>query len=239
MNQFSNGLVLIIDDDPKTSSILSLYLHDEGYETLQATDGAEALRLWKEGRPDFILLDWMIPNLTGIEICRKIRATSDVPIIMISAKVEEKDRLRGLQTGADDYVVKPFSPREIIARMHAILRRTRPNRGACRPLFSYLGLVIDPEKHKVTIGGQAVALTHFEFQLLTALTAFPGRVYSREALLQTLYPNGEANVLDRTIDVHIRKLREKIEADPARPTYIRTVRGIGYQFSEEEVLEAV
>lgn len=239
MNRSTNGLVLIVEDDPKTSSILSLYLHDDGFKTIQATDGAEALRLWKECQPDFILLDWMIPNLGGIEICRKIRTTSDVPIIMISAKVEEEDRLRGLLTGADDYVIKPFSPREIIARMHAILRRTCPNKGVRRSLFSYLGLVIDPEKHKVTIGGQVVALTHFEFQLLSALTAFPGRVYSREALIQTLYPNGEANVLDRTIDVHIRKLREKIEADPAQPAYIRTVRGIGYQFSEEEVFEAV
>jgi len=238
MSLFSRGLILIVEDDQKTASILRLYLEDEGFEILEASDGAQALSLWKAHHPDFILLDWMIPSLNGIEICRFIRSQSDTPIMMISAKVEEEDRLRGLSAGADDYVVKPFSPREIIARMRAILRRTQV-RKSVPTTFSSRGLVVDPEKHKVTIGGVPIALTHSEFRLLKSLISSPGKVYSREALLETLYPNGEANVLDRTVDVHIRNLREKIEADPARPAYIRTVRGLGYQFAEEEALEAV
>ena len=239
MNSSEQGCVLIVEDDPKTAAILRLYLNDAGFETVEAADGAEALVRWRRRRPDFILLDWMIPRLNGIEICRTIRAASDVPIIMISAKIEEEDRLKGLWIGADDYVVKPFSPREVIARIHAILRRARPADAGRRPVFASRGLLVDPEKHRVTIGGQPVALTHSEFQLLSALIAAPGRVYSREALLHVLYPNGEARVLDRTIDVHIRNLREKIEADPSRPAYVRTVRGIGYRFAEEEALEAV
>jgi len=238
MGSLFYGLALIIEDDLKTAAILRLYLEEEGFEILEAQDGTEALLLWKRHHPDFILLDWMIPGLSGLEICRHIRRRSDVPVIMISAKIEEEDRLRGLSAGVDDYIIKPFSPREVIARMRAILRRTQTRKGK-RSSFSTRGLVVDPEKHKVSIGGSQVSLTHSEFRLLLSLISSPGRVYSREALLETLYPNGEAKVLDRTVDVHIRNLREKIEVDPARPVYIRTVRGIGYQFAEEEVLETV
>jgi DNA-binding response OmpR family regulator len=228
--------ILIVEDDHKTASILSLYLQKEGFETIEAYDGLAALSLLKKHRPIFILLDLMIPELDGIEFCKKVRQDShdsNVPIMMVTAKVEEVDKLIGLSIGADDYVVKPFSPREVVARVKTILRRVRPAASSVKNPFSFRGLEVDPDKHKVSIHGVPVELTHFEFKLLLALMAHPGHVYSRETLLEKIYPIGEVNVLDRTIDVHIRNLREKIEKNPAKPRYIKTVRRIGYQFAED------
>ncbi|MBI4714481.1 MAG: response regulator transcription factor [Nitrospirae bacterium] len=233
MEKPSKETVLIVEDDQKTAGILSLYLRKEGFDTIEAHDGIEALKRFKETEPIFVLLDLMIPHLDGIEVCKKIRRESDVPIMMVTAKVEEVDRLIGLSIGADDYVVKPFSPREIAARVKVILRRFRRKEAPSPAVISFEGLVVDPSKHKATLHGVPLRLTHFEFKLLAALIAAPGRVYSREALLEKIYPKGEINVLDRTIDVHIKNLRIKIEKNPGRPRYIGTMRGVGYQFAEE------
>src|SRR3569832_2237028 len=230
------GPILIVEDDHKPASILSLYLLKEGLETVEAYDGMAALSLIRKHRPSFIQLDLMIPNLDGIELCKKVRQSAqdaNVPIMMVTAKVEEVDKLIGLSIGADDYVVKPFSPREVVARVKTILRRVRPADASAKNPFTLKGLEVEPEKHKVSLDGAAVVLTHFEFKLLLALMTHPGHVYSRESLLEKVYPVGEVNVLDRTIDVHIRNLREKIEKNPAKPRYIKTVRRIGYHFAEE------
>jgi DNA-binding response OmpR family regulator len=233
MSQSPRGTILIVEDDRKTASILSLYLRKEGFDTVEAHDGLEALSLFRKARPIFVLLDLMIPEPDGIEVCKTIRQESDVPIMMVTAKVEEVDKLVGLSIGADDYVVKPFSPREIVARVKVILRRARKGEERTGKPISFRGLILYPEKHKVTLDGSPLSLTHFEFKLLQTLMASPGRAFSRETLLEKIYPRGEAVVLDRTIDVHIRNLREKIERNPARPRYIKTVRGAGYQFAEE------
>lgn len=227
------GTILIVEDDRKSASVLSLYLQKEGFETVEATNGIDALLLFKKKQPIFVLLDLMIPKLDGIEVCKKIRQESDVPIMMVTAKVEEVDRLVGLSIGADDYVVKPFSPREVVARVKVILRRFRRHEKGFHKPFVFQDLTVDPEKHSVTLHGSPLPLTQFEFKLLVTLIAAPGRVFSREALLDEVYPRGEINVLDRTIDVHIKNLRQKIEKNPARPRYIKTVRGIGYQFTEK------
>src|SRR5579863_2331428 len=233
MGSASKDSILIVEDDRKTASVLSLYLRKEGFDTQEAYNGADALTLFKKRRPIFILLDLMIPKLDGIELCKKVRQESDVPIMMITAKVEEVDRLLGLSIGADDYVLKPFSPREVVARVKAILRRVGHREEVSTQPLSFQGLTLHPEKHKATLHGSPLSLTHFEFKLLQTLMASPGRAFSREALLEKIYPGGEAIVLDRTIDVHIRNIREKIEKNPARPRYIKTVRGLGYQFAEE------
>jgi DNA-binding response OmpR family regulator len=233
MSQSPRGTILIVEDDRKTASILSLYLRKEGFETVEAYNGLDALSQFKKVRPIFVLLDLMIPEPDGIEVCKTIRQESEVPIMMVTAKVEEVDKLVGLSIGADDYVVKPFSPREIVARVKVILRRARRGMEPPGRPISHRGLTLYPEKHKVTLDGNPLSLTHFEFKLLQTLMASPGRAFSRETLLEKIYPRGEAVVLDRTIDVHIRNLREKIERNPARPRYIKTVRGAGYQFAEE------
>jgi DNA-binding response OmpR family regulator len=171
----------------------------------------------------------------GWEVCRRLRKTSDVPILILTARDEEVDRVSGLILGADDYVVKPFSPRELVERVKAILRRAqnRPSTET-KPALSHGGLILDPEKRKVTLEGQRVELTHHEFNILHALMAAPGKVFTREGLLSCLYPKGEAVVIDRVVDVHIGKIRQKIEKDPSNPGFILTVRGSGYRFTEEE-----
>lgn len=227
------GSVLIVEDDRKAAGILSLYLRKEGFETVETHDGLEALALFRKRPWRFILLDLMIPHLDGIELCKKIRQESEVPIMMVTAKVEEVDRLIGLSLGADDYVVKPFSPREVVARVKTILRRTERREEILPAPLSFKGLTLYPEKHKVLLHGNPLPLTHLEFRLLFTLMSSPGRAFTRDLLLEKIYPKGETIVLDRTIDVHIRNLREKIEKNPAKPRYIKTVRGLGYQFAEE------
>ena len=227
--------ILIVEDDKKTASLIALYLEREGFRTLVAYDGETALTLAAERKPMFVVLDLMLPKVDGWEVCRRLRKASDVPILILTARDEEVDRVSGLLLGADDYVVKPFSPRELVARVQAILRRAqnRPSTEA-KPALSRGGLILDPEKRKVTLDGQRVELTHHEFNILHALMAAPGRVFTRDELLSYLYPKQEAVVIDRVVDVHVGKIRQKIEKDPSNPRFILTVRGSGYRFTEEE-----
>lgn len=222
--------VLIVEDDQHTASLVATYLEREGFSTLVAHDGEEALKMARLHHPEFIILDIMLPRIDGWEVCRRIRKTSDVPILMLTAREEEIDRILGLSLGADDYVVKPFSPRELVERVKAILRRTRPS-SQKTGLLSHRGLVLDVEKYKVSLDGRLVNLTTLEYKLLHALMGSPGRVFTRDELLNHFYDSGEV-VVDRVVDVHIGKLRQKIEQDPSRPRFIHTVRGFGYRFAD-------
>lgn len=226
------GPVLIVEDDRNTAALVATYLEKEGFETRQVHDGAAALALAEKTPPGFVILDVMLPGADGWEICRQLRRFSDVPILMLTAREEEIDRVLGLSLGADDYVVKPFSPRELVERVKAILRRTRPAPVPAATL-SHAGLSLDPLKRRVALLGQPVELTAAEYKLLHALMAAPGRVFSREELLGQLYEQGEA-VVDRTVDVHIGHLRQKLGDDPATPGFIHTVRGFGYRFADRE-----
>ena len=226
--------ILIVEDDKKTASLISLYLEREGFETLVAYDGQEALDLAQRRRPSFVILDLMLPRIDGWEVCRRLRHSSDVPILILTARGEEIDRILGLNLCADDYVVKPFSPRELVARVKAILRRGRLGREEGGKVLSHEDLVIDLEKHRVTVSGRSISLTPHEFRLLQTLMANPGRVFSRDELVDRLYPQQEAIVVDRVVDVHMGKLRQKIEKDPTNPRFILTVRGIGYQFADRD-----
>ncbi len=228
-----NGTVLIVEDDRNTAALVATYLEREGFATVVVHDGALAIPAAAQCNPVVVILDVMLPNVDGWEICRTMRKSSDLPILMLTAREEEVDRVAGLAMGADDYVVKPFSPRELVERVKAILRRSRP--AALLPaatVLSFDGLELDPEKHKVVRDGRPVPLTSSEYKILLALMSSPGRAFSREELLDQCYRRGEA-VIDRVIDVHIGKLRQKIEDDSARPRFILTVRGYGYRFSDE------
>jgi DNA-binding response OmpR family regulator len=229
-----SGPILIVEDNKKTASLVALYLEREGFQTVVAYDGQEALKLAERYSPIFIIIDLMLPLVDGWEVCRQIRRSSDVPILMLTARGEEVDRISGLTLGADDYVVKPFSPREIVARVKAILRRGRLGPTKEKTILSQGDLVLDREKRKVSLGGRPVPLTRHEYNLLQAIMAAPGKVFTRDELVEHIYPKGEAVVIDRVIDVHIGKLRQKIEKDPSRPRYILTARGVGYQFAEPE-----
>jgi DNA-binding response OmpR family regulator len=226
------GSILIVEDDKKTASLVALYLEREGFQTVIAYDGQQALELAQLDKPIFVILDLMLPSIDGWAVCRQLRKSSDVPILILSAREEEVDRVSGLTLGADDYVVKPFSPRELVARVKAILRRGHLSKTTNKGLWAYHGLVLDQEKRKITLNGSQILLTPHEFNLLQTLMAFPGKVFTRNELLDRLYPNHEAVVIDRVVDVHIGKLRQKIEKDPSNPQFILTVRGIGYKFAE-------
>src|SRR5450631_3757031 len=228
----SQGTVLIVEDDRNTAALVATYLEREGFATVVVHDGGQAIQAASNYNPVFVILDVMLPNLDGWEICRTLRKSSDVPVLILTAREEEVDRVAGLSMGADDYVVKPFSPRELVERVKAILRRSRPASPAATEVLLFAGLELDPEKHRVTRDGQLVTLTSWEYKLLHALMSSPGKAFSREELLNQCYQNSEA-VIDRVIDVHIGKLRQKIEADPSRPCFILTVRGHGYSFSDE------
>jgi len=227
------GPVLIVEDDRNTAALIKTYLEKEGFQAIVAHDGAEALNMAKTANPGFVILDIMLPRMDGWEVCRRLRTFSDVPVLMLTAREEEIDRILGLSLGADDYVVKPFSPRELLERVKAILRRARPVESPKEQVLSHGGLVLDPEKLKVTLHGKPVSLTSHEYKLLYALMRSPGRVFSRSELLDHFYQHGEV-VVDRVIDVHIGKLRQKIERDASKPEYIQTVRGFGYRFTDEE-----
>lgn len=225
------GTVLIVEDDRNTAALVATYLEREGFTTVVVHDGGQALRVATDCNPVFVILDVMLPNMDGWEICRALRKNSHVPVLMLTAREEELDRVAGLAMGADDYVVKPFSPRELVERVKAILRRSRPISAAAGAHLSFAGLELDLEKHRVTRDGVLITLTSWEYKLLHVLMSSPGKVFSREELLTQCYQNTEA-VIDRVIDVHIGKLRQKIEADPSRPYFILTVRGHGYSFSD-------
>ena len=231
----NQGTILIVEDDRNTAALVATYLEREGFSTVVVHDGGQAIKAAGDSNPVFVILDVMLPTMDGWEICRTLRKSSDVPVLILTAREEELDRVAGLAMGADDYVVKPFSPRELVERVKATLRRSRPIVPAPAAVFSFNGLELDPEKHKVARNGHPVMLTASEYKILHALMSSPGRAFSREELLDQCYRHGEA-VIDRVIDVHIGKLRQKIEDDSAHPRFILTVRGYGYRFSDEEGL---
>jgi two-component system alkaline phosphatase synthesis response regulator PhoP len=220
--------VLVVDDDVKTVELVKLYLSRDGYRVLAAYDGEEALHLARENRPDLIVLDLMLPGVDGLEVCRTLRNESDVPIIMLTARTTDEDKLTGLGLGADDYVSKPFSPRELAARVRTVLRRLPGERG---PVEIKRGeLVLNFLKHEVSVGGRPLALTPVEFKLLGVLVKEAGRVFSRAELVEKAL-GYDYKGFDRTIDVHILNLRRKLEPDPVHPKYIKTAYGAGYRFS--------
>jgi DNA-binding response OmpR family regulator len=229
--------ILLVDDEDAIQTLLSYPLRKEGYEVVQASDGSEALARFAEGMFDLVVLDVMMPRMDGLETCRRLRATSTVPIIMLTAKAEEIDKVLGLELGADDYITKPFSMHEFRSRVKAALRRAGMSRAADAPegdaVIEVRDLRIEPSKRSVTIRAERVDLTFVEFEILLALAGNPGRVFTREALLTRIW--GDSAYRDpRTIDVHIRHLREKLELDAKRPDYLFTVRGVGYRFRDDD-----
>ncbi|HSO19734.1 MAG TPA: response regulator transcription factor [Desulfosarcina sp.] len=224
--------ILVVEDDENTSSLIALYLEREGFATLTAGAGAAALALARSHHPDLVILDLMIPRVDGWEVCRRLHRDSDVPVIMLTARGEEIERVAGLTLGADDYVVKPFSPRELVARVKAVLRRAAPAARQTKQLLVHGPIRLDLEKRRLSVDEASVALTPHEYALLEALMTAPGRTFTRDELLDRLYPRGEAMVIDRVVDVHIGKLRQKIEPASAEPRYIITVRGVGYRFAD-------
>lgn len=226
--------VLVIEDDRNTAALVALYLERDGFRPLVAADGARGLALALEHRPALVILDLMLPRLDGWEVCRRLRRESEVPVIMLTARDEEVDRVAGLTLGADDYVVKPFSPRELVARVRAVLRRARPPDDIAYRVLAHADIRLDLDKRRLTVRNRAVDLTPHEYALLRALMASPGRTFTRDELLDHLYPDGDTVVIARVVDVHIGKLRQKIEPDPARPSHILTVRGVGYRFADRE-----
>jgi DNA-binding response OmpR family regulator len=232
MTRPRNETILIAEDDPKIAALVARYLEREGFVPQVALDGETALAQAREG-PALVILDLMLPGIDGWEVCRRLRRDSDVPIVMLTAREEEVDRVAGLALGADDYVVKPFSPRELVERVKAVLRRVAPRRAPGPSVLRHGGLILDPARHRVTVNGIPVSLTLSEFTLLEALMRAPGRVFTRAELLNKLH-GAEAVVVDRVVDVHVGKLRKKIEADPSRPRYVFTVRGVGYRFADRD-----
>ncbi len=220
--------ILIVDDEPKIVHGLKPYFRQAGFEVLSAYDGIEALRAARRDRPDLIVLDLMLPGMDGLDVARALRQEGNqVPIIMLTARVEEADKLVGLELGADDYVTKPFSPRELIARVRAVLRRTE-GPAPQRERIDVGPISIDVDGYEVTMNGRPVSLTPTEFQLLLVLARHPGQALSRDRLLELAYGYDYA-VEERTVDVHIKNLRKKVEPDPANPCYIVTVLGVGYK----------
>ncbi len=220
--------VLIVEDDHKTADIVRLYLEGDGYAVTSAYDGMAGLEAARSEPPDLVILDLLLPRMNGLDVCRRLRNECDAPIIMLTALSTEQDKLSGLELGADDYVTKPFSPRELCARVKAVLRRTSEGNDAPQPPLTFRDLFLDPERHVVTVSGMAAHLTPTEFQILAVLLREPGRLFNRGQLVERAL-GYDYDGLDRTVDVHIRNLRRKIEPDPDSPTYIRTVYGIGYK----------
>jgi len=224
--------ILLVDDERSIQTLLSYPLRKDGYHVTSARDGREALQRFDEARFDLVVLDLMLPQMDGVEVCRELRARSQVPIIMLTAKGGEMDKVAGLEVGADDYITKPFSMREFRSRVKAALRRSRmvaeaPN----EETIERDELTVDFERRMVTLRGEEIGVTYVEFEILAALARSPGRVLSRETLLEHVW--GDSEYRDpRTVDVHIRHLREKLEADPKEPQLLLTVRGVGYRFKE-------
>ena len=229
----ANKKVLIVDDDAKTVELVKLYLSRDGYRVLTAYDGNEALRLARESHPDLIVLDLMLPGIDGLEVCRTLRRESGVPIIMLTARTTEDDRLEGLDLGADDYITKPFSPRELAARVRAVLRRIPEEMLMRGPEEIQQGeLTVNFLKHEAYLNGKPLNLTAIEFKLLGLLVKEPERVFSRAQLIEKAV-GYDFEGFDRTIDVHIHNLRRKLELDPSHAMYIKTVYGAGYKFHRD------
>lgn len=226
-----NKKILIVDDEPQIVRVLKGYLETAGFQVVTASGGTEAIAAFRHEAPDLVVLDLMLPEVDGLDVARAIRRQGDVPIIMLTARVEETDRLIGLELGADDYVTKPFSPREVVARVRAVLRRTERTELASRTLKEG-DIVLDPDKRQVTVQGRPVELTPTEFDLLAVLMETPGRVFSRMQLLDKVQGYAYEGY-ERTVDAHVKNLRQKIEEDPRHPRVILTVYGLGYKFRED------
>jgi two-component system response regulator RegX3 len=221
--------ILLVEDEKSIRNAVAAYLEREGYWVTPAEDGQIALEEFEKHKFDVIVLDLMLPKVSGEEVCRRIRNTSDVPIIMLTAKGEEEDRIAGLELGADDYLVKPFSPRELVARVRALLRRAHVESEPQRDRLTFGELSIDVTGHKAFLGDKELDLTASEFKLLTTLARYPGRVYSRMELVEKVL-GYDFEGYERTIDSHVKNLRAKLNDDPRDPTYIYTVHGVGYRF---------
>jgi DNA-binding response OmpR family regulator len=230
----SSPTILLVDDEDSVRKVLSFPLERDGYVVVQAADGEEALERFAAQQIDLVVLDIMLPRLDGLEVCKRLRLTSSVPIIMLTARDDELDKVIGLELGADDYITKPFSIREFRSRVRALLRRARtaqePGAGVDERIV-HEGLVIDVPRRYVEVRGEPAQLTYVEFELLRTLAASPGRVFSRRMLLEALWKSADYRD-PRTIDVHVRHLREKLEEEPRTPDYILTVRGVGYRFRD-------
>lgn len=228
---------LVVDDEMRLRDLVRDYLMREGFRVVTAADGLTAVEAAQEHQPDVVVLDLMLPGIDGLEVCRRLRTFSDAYVIMLTARAEEVDRIVGLEVGADDYLTKPFSPRELVARVRAMLRRPRGGTGveaadAIEPR-RFGELTLDEPRHRVTVGDAPVALTPLEFNLLTTLAAYPGRVYTRDQLLEQVW-GADYFGDDHVVDVHIGNLRKKLSDDAAAPRYVETVRGVGYRFIQEE-----
>ncbi len=223
--------VLVVDDEEKLVELVEGYLRREGFELLTALDGPTALELARSKQPDLVVLDVMLPGIDGIEVCRQLRQFSDAYVLMLTARSGEIDKIVGLSVGADDYLTKPFSPRELVARVKAMLRR--PRTGAAiqeaPPPMRFGELIIDAARYEVTLQGQPVGLTAREFALLATMAAHPGQVFTRSQLLERVW--GDEYYDDHVVDVHVGNLRKKLEEDSASPCYVQTVRGVGYRFA--------
>jgi DNA-binding response OmpR family regulator len=228
-----SSTILLVDDEDSVQKLLTYPLERDGFRVVQARDGEQALRMFGDERIDLVVLDLMLPKVDGLEVCKRLRADSNVPIIMLTARGEELDKVLGLELGADDYITKPFSIREFRSRVRALLRRAGLPRERAREAETIESseLRIDPARRTVELAGEPVQLTYVEFELLTALASEPARVFTREMLLRALWGDS-AYREPRTIDVHVRHLREKLERDPREPEYIFTVRGVGYRFRD-------
>lgn len=225
--------VLVVDDEAAIVELVSYNLSREGFEVLVTADGAEALRMARKEAPDLVILDVMLPSMSGLDVCRQLRRETEIPIILLTARKDEVDRVLGLELGADDYVTKPFSPRELVARVKAILRRSRGREDELSDPheINRTGLTVDPERREASLDGKTLHLTFTEFELLHILARNPGRAFTRDDLLMRVWGQdffGDA----RTVDVHVRHLREKLMEDLQTPRFIETVRGVGYRFRE-------
>jgi DNA-binding response OmpR family regulator len=224
--------VLIIEDDKKLAELVRLYLERDGYRVSVVHDGRAGMDAARHSHPDLVILDLMLPRLNGLDLCRTLRAESEVPIIMLTAKSTEGDKLAGLDLGADDYITKPFSPREVVARVRAVLRRSADGKEGGPSRLTVGDIAIDLSAHIVRRRDQIVSLTPKEFKLITLLVRQPGRAFTRLELLEEVF-GPDYDGLERTVDVHVMNLRKKIEDDPAQPIYIQTVYGVGYRFGGE------
>ena len=223
--------ILIIEDEPKVARLARDYLEKNNYRVLIANDGKSGLTTARTEKPDMLVLDLMLPGMDGLDVCRALRRESNIPIIMLTARAEETDRLIGLELGADDYITKPFSPRELVARIRALLRRAK-GRVYQSGIIRVGEMEINTDNHSVILGGESIHLTRIEFSLLETMARHPGQIFPRAQLLENLH--GVAYLgYDRSIDAHIKNLRRKIEKDPANPKYILTVYAVGYKFSDE------
>ncbi len=223
--------VLVVDDDRKIVDLVRLYLERDGYRVFVAYDGLRALELARQKQPDLILLDLLLPGMDGFDVCRILQAESEVPIIMLTARTTDEDKLVGLELGADDYITKPFNPREVVARARAVLRRVGKGTPQGPSEMRFADLVIDRRRHEVQVRGEVVDLTPTEFRLLEVLAGEPGRAFTRLELLDRVF-GYDFEGFERTVDVHVKNLRKKIEPDPKRPAYVKTVYGVGYKFEE-------